>query len=238
MTFAAKEKIILALDLPDSASALRLVTDLQEAISWVKVGLQLFTAEGPEIVRRLKERQLKVFLDLKFHDIPHTAEEAMRSAARLGADMATIHLCGGSQMVRRAIEGAGGTPLLVLGVTVLTSFDQAELRAVGIQRTLEQQVIELIALGSQCGLRAVVCSPQEITPLRKRFGNSLTIVTPGVRPAGAAADDQQRVMTPAEAVRAGADYLVIGRPIIAAKSPREAALRIANEIANSLEESR
>ena len=236
MTCPAKEKIIVALDAPDSASALRLVDDLQDAVSWVKVGLQLFTAEGPSIVRALKERRLKVFLDLKFHDIPNTAHEAMRSAVGLGADMATIHLSGGGKMVRAAIEGASGSSLLVLGVTVLTSFDETELRRIGVQRTPEEQVTELVTLGRQCDLRGVVCSPKEIAPLRSKFGDALTIVTPGVRPSGSSADDQQRVMTPAEAVRAGASHLVIGRPITAAKSPREAALRIAAEIASNLPE--
>ena len=234
MTCPAKEKIIVALDTPDSMSALRLVDDLKDTISWFKVGLQLFTAQGPPIVTALKARHLKVFLDLKFHDIPNTAHEAMRSAVRLGADMATIHLSGGSRMVRSAIEATAGSPLLVLGVTVLTSFDEAELRGIGVQRTPEEQVAELAALGCQCGLRGVVCSPREITSLRSKFGDFLTIVTPGVRPAGSAADDQQRVMTPAEAVRAGASHLVIGRPITAARSPREATLRIAEEIASSL----
>jgi orotidine-5'-phosphate decarboxylase len=234
MTCPAKEKIIVALDTPDSISALRLVDDLKDAISWVKVGLQLFTAQGPAIVTALKERRLKVFLDLKFHDIPNTAHEAMRSAVRLGADMATIHLSGGSRMVRSAIEATVGSPLLVLGVTVLTSFDEAELRGIGVQRTPEEQVAELAALGCRCGLRGVVCSPREITLLRSKFGDSLKIVTPGVSPAGSGTDDQQRVMTPAEAVRAGASHLVIGRPITAARSPREETLRIAEEIESRL----
>jgi orotidine-5'-phosphate decarboxylase len=237
MTFFAKEKIIVALDVSDSLSALRLVDNLADAVSWVKVGLQLFTAEGPSIVKSLKERHLKVFLDLKLHDIPNTAHEAVRSAVGLGVDMATIHLSGGSRMVRSAIEAAAGSSLLVLGVTVLTSFDEAELQGIGVFRTLEEQVTELVTLGCQCGLRGVVCSPREITQLRSQFGDRLTIVTPGVRPAGSAADDQQRLMTPAAAIRAGADHLVIGRPITAAKSPREAALHIASEIASSLPES-
>ena len=238
MTSPAKEKIIVALDVPDSTAALRLVDDLKDAVSWVKVGLQLFTAEGPSIVRALKERRLKVFLDLKFHDIPNTAHEAMRASVRLGADMATIHLSGGGRMVRSAIEAAAGSPLLVLGVTVLTSFDEAELRAIGVRRTPEEQVAELVALGYQWGVRGFVCSPREIASLRSKFGESLTIVTPGVRPSGSAADDQQRVMTPAEAVRAGASHLVIGRPITAASSPHEAALRIAAELASSLSDLR
>ena len=231
MTLLAKEKIIVALDTPDSASALRLVADLGDAISWVKVGLQLFTAEGPSIVRSLKERRLKVFLDLKFHDIPNTAHEAMRSAVKLGVDMSTIHLAGGSKMVRSAVEAAAESQLLVVGVTVLTSLDEVELRKIGIQRNAEEQVADLVALGRQLWVRGVVCSPREIPLLRNKFDKSLTIVTPGVRPSGSAVDDQQRVMTPADAIRAGADLLVIGRPITAANSPRETALRIAGEIA-------
>jgi orotidine-5'-phosphate decarboxylase len=234
MTRTAKEKIIVALDVPNLASAVRLVEELGETISWVKVGLQLFTAEGPAIVQAMKIRGLKVFLDLKFHDIPHTAFEAVRSAVALGADMATIHLSGGSDMVRSAVEACTNSSLLVLGVTVLTSLDDDQLKEVGIQRTAQEQVLELVALGRRCGLRGVVCSPLEIAALRNKFSNSLTIVTPGVRPSDSSADDQRRVMTPADAVRAGADFLVIGRPITAAASPREAAVRIADEISESL----
>ncbi len=234
MAGTAKEKIIVALDVPNAASALTLVDALGDTISWVKVGLQLFTAQGPPIVSAMKIRGLKVFLDLKFHDIPHTALEAVRSAVALGADMTTIHLAGGSHMVRSAVEAAKGSPLLVLGVTVLTSLDDDQLKEIGVQRTAQQQVMELVALGQKCGLRGLVCSPLEIAALRSKFGDSLTIVTPGVRPSDSSIDDQRRVMTPADAVRAGADYLVIGRPITAAPSPREAAIRIAEEIGNSL----
>ena len=234
MTCPAKEKIIVALDAPDMASALRLVDKLDDAISWVKVGLQLFTAEGPPIVLAMKERRLKVFLDLKFHDIPNTAREAVRSALALGADMTTIHLSGGGEMIRGAVEAAAGSALLVLGVTVLTSLDQTQLREIGVLRTPQEQVLELVRLGYGQGLRGVVCSPLEIVSLRSNFGDSLTIVTPGVRPVGAATDDQRRVMTPAEAVQAGANYLVVGRPITAANAPREAAQRIAEEISGRL----
>ena len=234
MTCAAKEKIIVALDVPNLASAASLVDELGETISWVKIGLQLFTAEGPPIVHAMKTRGLNVFLDLKFHDIPRTALEAVRSAVALGAGMATIHLSGGSPMVRSAIEGSKNSSLLVLGVTVLTSLDDEQLNELGIQRTTEQQVVELVALGRRCGLRGVVCSPLEIAALRSKFGNSLTIVTPGVRPSDTSVDDQRRVMAPADAVRAGADFLVIGRPITAAASPRQAAARIAEEITDAL----
>jgi orotidine-5'-phosphate decarboxylase len=232
MIRTAKEKIIVALDVPNLASAVSLVDELGETISWVKIGLQLFTAEGPPIVHAMKNRGLKVFLDLKFHDIPHTAREAVRSAVALGVGMATIHLSGGSQMVRSAVEACQNSSLLVLGVTVLTSLDDDQLKEVGVQRKAEEQVLELVALGQRCGLRGVVCSPLEVAALRSKLGNSLTIVTPGVRPSDSRIDDQRRVMTPADALRAGADFLVIGRPITAAASPREAALRIADEISD------
>ncbi len=226
MAISAKEKIIVALDAPNTAAALRLVDALGGSVSWIKIGLQIFTAEGPSIVREIKARGFKVFLDLKFHDIPNTAREAVHSAANLGVEMTTIHLSGGRAMVREAVKAAEGSRLLVLGVTVLTSFNEAELRGIGVGRTPEVQVGELAALGVDNGLRGVVCSPHEIVSLRGRFGDSLAIVTPGVRPAGAATDDQQRVMTPADAIKAGASHLVIGRPITGAASPRDAALAI------------
>jgi len=230
MTLPAKEKIIVALDAPDTASALKLAEALGDTALWVKIGLQLFTAEGPDIVRAMKDRGYKVFLDLKFHDIPNTAREAVHSAVKLGADMTTIHLSGGQRMIREAVEAAADSALLVLGVTVLTSFDEAELRGIGVNKTPAEQVENLVALGTSVGLRGVVCSPHEISILRARFGSDLTIVTPGVRPAGAAANDQQRVMTPGDAIKAGASYLVIGRPVTGAASPRDSLLRIADEM--------
>jgi orotidine-5'-phosphate decarboxylase len=231
MTDSAKEKIIVALDAPDAASANRLVDDLDGAAVWVKVGLQLFTAEGPRFVESLKSRGLKVFLDLKFHDIPNTAGEAVRSAVALGVDMATIHLGGGPRMVGAAVDAADGSGLLVLGVSVLTSFDEAELAAVGVASTPAAHVGKLVAMGVAAGVRGVVCSPQEIGLLRGRHGDGLTIVTPGVRPAGADVGDQRRVMEPWEAVSAGASYLVIGRPITAAPSPRRAMEEILRTLA-------
>lgn len=231
MTSPAKEKIIVALDAPDTAAALRLADTLGDAVTWVKIGLQLFTAEGPDIVRAMKDRGYKVFLDLKFHDIPNTAREAVHSAVRLGADMTTIHLSGGRRMIREAVQAAADSPLLVLGVTVLTSFDQDELHGIGVLSSPAEQVETLVALGTSQGLQGVVCSPHEIGQLRARFGETLTIVTPGVRPAGSATDDQSRIMTPADAIRAGASHLVVGRPITAAASPREAARQIVEETA-------
>lgn len=230
MNIPPKEKIIVALDTPDAASALRLAKSLVDTVGWVKIGLRLFTAEGPPIVRQMKELGYKIFLDLKFHDIPNTAREAVHSTVSLGADLTTIHLAGGRTMVREAVDASENSPLLVLGVTVLTSMDAAALHEIGVPRTPAEQVEHLVAMGFGVGLRGVVCSPLEIAPLRARFGDTLTIVTPGVRPTGSARDDQSRVLTPGEALRAGADHLVIGRPITAAASPRDAAQKILDEI--------
>lgn len=230
MTSSPKDKIIVALDTPDTTSALRLTDALADSVSWVKIGLQLFTAEGPPIVRLMRERGYKIFLDLKFHDIPNTTREAIRSVVALGADMTTIHLSGGTTMIREAVNATQGSPLLVLGVSVLTSMTEKELHGIGIPTGPADQVKTLVALGVENNLHGVVCSPLEITKLRQHFGNNLTIVTPGVRPAGSANDDQSRIMTPADAIRAGADYLVVGRPITKSPSPRDAAQKIIEEI--------
>jgi orotidine-5'-phosphate decarboxylase len=234
MSVPAKEKIIVAIDSPDIQSALALIKPLASEGCVFKVGLQLFTAVGPEIVRVIQSLGAKVFLDLKFHDIPNTAREAVRSAVSLGVDMTTIHLGGGPAMVAEAVSAAENSKTLVLGVTVLTSMDDETLDIVGIPRPAADQVIHLTEMGANCRLRGVVASPHEITPLREEFGHGLVIVTPGVRPAGSDKGDQRRVMTPGEAVRCGADYLVIGRPITADKSPRDAFLRIAEEISAAL----
>lgn len=230
MNASAKEKIIVAVDAPDASSALRLVEPLAGEGCLFKIGLQLFTAEGPSIVTKLQSTGARIFLDLKFHDIPNTAREAVHSAVRLGVDMTTIHLCGGPQMVSESISAAHGSKTLILGVSVLTSMDDDSLRAVGIPRTAADQVLHLAEMGVLCGLRGIVASPHEIRPLREKFCNTLVIVTPGVRPAGSDAGDQKRIMTPGDAVKAGADYLVIGRPITGAISPRKALLAIAEEM--------
>lgn len=229
----AKEKIIVALDAPDADSAKRLADPLLGEGCVFKIGLQLFTAEGPSIVRDFKNLGARVFLDLKFHDIPNTAKEAVHSAAALGVDMTTIHLCGGPRMVADSVAAAEGTPMLVLGVTVLTSMDAESLAAVGVSNSPENQVVHLAGMGRAHGLRGVVASPREIQPLRQKFGQDLVIVTPGVRPAGSDHGDQKRVMTPAEAIQAGADFLVIGRPITSASSPVEALRAIAGEMENA-----
>ena len=230
MSVPAKEKIIVAIDSPDFDSALKLVRPLAGEGCVFKVGLQLFTAVGPSIIKEIQSLGAKVFLDLKFHDIPNTAKEAVRSAVALGVDMATIHLAGGPAMVSESVAAAEGSKTLVLGVTVLTSMDDETLDLVGVPRPAGDQVLRLAEMGANCRLRGVVASPHEIIPLREEFGHGLVIVTPGVRPAGSDKGDQRRVMTPGEAVRCGADYLVIGRPITADPSPHDAYLRIAEEI--------
>ena len=231
----AKDKIILPLDVADESAALRLVERLAGSVTFYKIGLELFTRCGPGIIERVKAaaaasgaEETRIFLDLKLHDIPNTVAGAVRSAGRLGVDMLTVHLSGGGAMLRAAAEQAG--ELFLLGVTVLTSSDEATLRETGVTGSLKEQVVRLAGLGVASGLRGVVASPREIPALRARFGSGLRIVTPGVRPHWASGDDQKRVLTPAEAITAGADFLVIGRPITGASDPAEAAARIISEI--------
>ena len=230
MPSTAKEKIIIAVDAPNAAAARELVKPLAGQGCLFKIGLQLFTAEGPSIIQEMQQLGARIFLDLKFHDIPNTAQEAVRSAVALGVDMTTIHLCGGPEMVTGSVAAAEGSKTLVLGVSVLTSMDEASLRAVSVPLTPKDQVMHLAGMGLDCGLKGIVASPQEIAPLREKFANRLVIVTPGVRPAGSAVGDQKRVMTPGDAIRAGADFLVIGRPITGAPSPVEALESIAAEM--------
>ena len=235
----AKDKIIVPLDFPSEAAARRMIEQLGDAVTFYKVGLELFIRGGPDAVRRIRAAikaasggHGRLFLDLKLHDIPNTVAGAVRSASVLEADMLTIHLGGGRAMVRAAAaETPAGT--LLLGVSVMTSIDEETLRETGVPDRVDTQVLRLARLAHQCGVRGIVASPHEIGILRAEFGHAVTIVTPGVRPAWAASDDQQRVMTPVEAVRAGADYLVIGRPITASHDPREAAQRIADEMAGA-----
>jgi orotidine-5'-phosphate decarboxylase len=230
MTASAKEKIIVAVDAPDASSALRLVEPLADEGCLFKIGLQLFTAEGPSIVSHLQSTGARIFLDLKFHDIPNTAREAVHSAVGLGVDMTTIHLCGGPQMVSESVAAADESNTLVLGVSVLTSMNDEALRAVGFPHSAVEQVLHLAEMGLQFGLRGIVASPLEIRPLREKFGSRLVIVTPGVRPVGSDVGDQKRIMTPSDALRAGADYLVIGRPITGSPSPLESLREIAAEM--------
>jgi orotidine-5'-phosphate decarboxylase len=224
------DRIIVALDVATKKEALALVDQLREQISFFKVGLQLYTAEGPEIVRAIRATGAKIFLDLKLHDIPNTVAKAVESAARLGVEMLTIHLCGGEAMIRAAVS-ARQRELLLLGVTVLTSADEQTLRQIGIPDKIDDQVLRLAKLGVQKGVDGIVASPHEITTLRREFGDKTKIVVPGIRPGGSESSDQKRVMTPREAIHTGADYLVIGRPIIADSKPRDATRRILEDIA-------
>jgi len=231
-----RKKIIIALDVKNKEEAVAIVSGLKDARTF-KVGLELFTAEGPALFKKLKVLRKGIFLDLKLHDIPNTVAGAVRSAVRHGVQMMTIHTSGGREMMTRAAEAARETaevekvetPLL-LGVTVLTSLKSAELDEVGMKPDVAGQVLRLAGLAKAAGMDGVVCSPQEIKIIRKEHGRDLLIVTPGIRPAWAAAQDQKRIMTPAEAVRKGADYLVIGRPITGAASPQEAFARIVEEL--------
>lgn len=225
-----KTKILAALDVDTLEEALALADQLEGNVDGFKVGMQLVTRQGPDAVRLLKERGYCVFLDMKFHDIPNTVAGAVRSAASLGADITTVHACGGPEMLRAAAKAAEGTGLLVAAVTVLTSSDAATLNAAGVSSSVEDQVARLARLALESGIPAVVASPKEIGLIREVSQGKLKIITPGVRPSWAAAGDQKRVMTPAEAASAGADWLVIGRPITAASSPREAAFRIRQEM--------
>lgn len=220
-----RERIIVALDLPTSEAALALVRELSPHPGLFKIGLQLYTAAGPDIVRAVRAVGGRVFLDLKVYDIPNTAGRAIESADSLGVEMFTIHLSGGRAMIEAA---ARATPagMLLLGVTVLTSVDEKTLRETGVDSPIEEQVLRLAQLGLESGIGGVVASPLELAPLRRVHGSKLKIVTPGIRARGDAADDQRRALTAAEAFRAGADFLVIGRPIIAAPDPRAALAQI------------
>ena len=233
MSVEAERVIIVALDFAEGREALAFADRLRGTGCAVKVGKELFTREGPAICRALHERGLRVFLDLKFHDIPNTVAAACRAAADLGVWMVNVHASGGREMLlaARAALDEGATRPLLVAVTVLTSLDAAQLKEVGIDATPAAQVLRLAQLAAAAGLDGVVCSPQEIAVVKAACGAEFLTVTPGVRPAGSAQDDQQRIATPAAARAAGGDYLVIGRPITRAPDPRLALAAIAAEIA-------
>lgn len=230
--FAAKDKIIVPLDVPTAAAARDLIKAIGGAVGFFKVGSQLFTAAGPAVVEEVKSSGSKVFLDLKFHDIPNTVRRAVESACTLGVDMLTIHLSGGREMCEAAVVGRGTSKTLILGVTVLTSLNDEALAGVGFRTSVEDEVLLLADLAKHVGIIGLVASPQEVVVLRARFGSLFTTVIPGIRPSWSEAGDQKRVLTPREAIRAGADYLVIGRPITASPDPRAAVQRIIEELAN------
>ena len=225
-----QDKIIIALDVPDTDGALRLLDSLGDPPALCKIGLELFTAEGPSVITAVQDRGSRVFLDLKFHDIPNTVAHAVKSASGLGVAMTTLHASGGPVMLEAAAKAAEGSELLLLAVTVLTSMDAAQLSSTGISVEPREQVLRLAGLASDAGIDGIVCSPLEVNAIRTSLGNNLRIVTPGVRPTWAATGDQKRVMTPAEAVKEGSDWLVIGRPITAAENPREAYAKVVEEL--------
>jgi orotidine-5'-phosphate decarboxylase len=233
-----RERIFVALDTPDADGARKLVRALAGRVGGFKVGLELFTACGPDLVRELADAGAPVFLDLKLHDIPNTVAGATASAARLGARFLTVHALGGEEMIRRAVASAadvaaarGDAPLTILAVTVLTSHDDAGLDRIGVRGTCTEAVVRLAGLARDAGAGGVVCSPLEVAQVRRAFPGG-TLVVPGIRPAAASvgSDDQQRTATPASTVASGADRIVVGRPITRAADPAAAAAGIAREI--------
>ena len=222
-----RERLIIALDVPSAAQAQRLVAAVGESGVFYKVGKQLFTAEGPQVVRDLVAAKRKVFLDLKYHDIPTTVAGAVSEAAKLGADLVTVHASGGGKMLRAAVDAARARPgMAVLAVTVLTSLNDDDLDKIGIRGHVLDQVLRLAAIALTDGCQGVVASAREARQLRAEFGQDFLLVTPGVRPAGSAVGDQARVVTPAEAFAAGASHIVVGRPIAEALDPAAAAREI------------
>lgn len=225
-------KIVVALDYADAKSALNLVAQLDPALCKLKVGKELFTAAGPQLVEQLVRQEFAVFLDLKFHDIPNTVAKACEAASKIGVWMLNVHASGGSAMMQAAMEGvtrSSHRPYLI-AVTVLTSMQQASLHEIGIDSSIEQHVLKLAKLTQQSGLDGVVCSALEATLLRQHIPQDFVLVTPGIRPTSASQDDQSRILTPTQALAAGASYLVIGRPITQAKEPTLALTQIYDEI--------
>ncbi|MBU4314766.1 MAG: orotidine-5'-phosphate decarboxylase [Actinobacteria bacterium] len=238
MKLSAKERLVLALDVDDFKKAEELVGELSDYVGVFKVGSQLFTAEGAKVVDMVNKKGGKVFLDLKFHDIPNTVARAAEVATKLGVYIFNVHTSGGYEMMKAAAEASKKISLslgirkpIILGVTLLTSINQEILeKEIGIKKRLGEQVVHLAKLAKTAGLDGVVASSWEIKEIRKDCGEDFVILTPGIRPAGKSSDDQKRVMTPREAIKLGADFLVIGRPIRNAANPVEAAKEILREI--------
>lgn len=232
-----KDRLIVALDVDTEAKAVNLAGLLKNDVKLFKIGLELFTSAGPAVIGKIKAMGPGVFLDLKFHDIPNTAARAVRAATRLGVFMTNVHALGGYEMMKAAAEAAADEAKKlktekpkILAVTILTSMDEKALKKVGLDVNMEKQVLKLAVLAREAGLDGVVSSPAEAELIRREVGPGFLIVTPGVRPAWAAAGDQKRIATPKDAVGNGADYIVVGRPVTEAKDPAEAARKILQEM--------
>lgn len=227
----AEDRLAVALDVPDSKTALTLVDRLDGACRWLKVGMELYYAAGNELIEALRKRNYRIFLDLKLHDIPNTVAGAVRSVSQTGAELLTVHASGGPAMLEAAALAASGpeAPRLV-AVTVLTSMDAHELAAAGVARTPAAQAIRLATLAKECGIDGMVCSPQEVAALRTAVGEDAILVVPGIRPAGYPGDDQRRTATAGEAISLGASILVVGRPITRAHDPAATIRSILNEM--------
>ena len=228
-----RQRLILALDVPNIDDAKRLLDKVHGKVGLVKVGLELFTACGPDAVKIVLERDIDVFLDLKLHDIPATVARAVSSAKSLKASMLTVHTGGSTAMLQQANDNSGEN-MMILGVTLLTSMGNDDISPVCLQGTPSQIVIKRALLAKHCGLGGLVCSPKEVADVRKAVGENIVLVTPGIRPVGTSMGDQKRAATPASAISDGADYLVVGRPIHFAKNPGDAADKIVNEIASAI----
>lgn len=238
------KRIIVALDVGNKEEAFRLVKQLEQAEIF-KIGLKLFTFEGPSLFSKMKALRKKIFLDLKLHDIPNTVAEAVKAGVRHGVHMMTLHASGGREMLSRAAEAAASEaenkriakPLL-LAVTILTSLKDTELKAIGMIENVEAQVLRLAELARKEGMDGIICSPREIEIIRREIGEDFIIIVPGIRPAWAAAHDQKRIMTPSQAIQKGANYMVIGRPILEASSPQKAFSKILEELNRSVDNRR
>lgn len=241
-TIDIAKRIIVALDVEGREEALSLVKRLEKAEIF-KVGLKLFTAEGPSLLQEIQNTGKKIFLDLKLHDIPNTVAEAVKMCIKLGAHMLTLHSSGGREMMARAVKAAreaenrGKTKPLLLAVTILTSLKEEELREIGMNASTRRQVLRLAKLAKEAEMDGVVCSPQEIDIIKEEFGRDFLVITPGIRPSWAVPHDQKRIMTPSLAIKKGADYLVVGRPIIKASSPQKAFLKICEELNRAVDSS-
>jgi orotidine-5'-phosphate decarboxylase len=232
---AAKDRLAVALDVPDTAAALALVDRLEGSCRWLKVGMELYYTAGNALVEALRQRGYSIFLDLKLHDIPNTVAGAVRSATQAGAELLTVHASGGGAMLRAAAEAAEapGSPRL-LAVTVLTSVDAAELISVGVSASPAEQALLLARLAKDSGIHGMVCSAEEVGSLRREIGPDALLVVPGIRPSGASLDDQRRIATPGDAISRGSSMLVVGRPITKATNPAAAARAVLEEIASAM----